>query len=407
MLQVIRSLAAKVALSTLVLGAVAFGQYIPAAGTGVGSGTVTSVTVAGTANQITVTGTCSGTTVISCTLSLPNGLQLPGTINKLTLTQPATGATITVLDGKVVTVNKTLTFDGTDGVTITFPSSSATLVPDTRTVNGHALSSNVVVSATDITTGTLPDAQHSSNVPLKNATDVWTGRQDATGAASTAPAKTGTSLPGTCVVGDLYFKSDAAAGQNIYECQATNTWTQQTGGGGTPGGSSGQLQVNSSGSFAGQATVFGAGMTTTLKQTGVECTSGTISLSGSTWTYPGGTVSGAAATSQEFPITGTMSGNVRFAGAMLSEHVQFASGSVTAVKASIGRPGASTNDEMVPQFSLMQSGSDAWFTFDRPQPPVLTGTYSLVVALRTTGGNVSAISTGAAINFEVCAYVAQ
>lgn len=33
------------------------------------------------------------------------------------------------------------------------------LVPKTTTVNGHALSSNVTVSASDITTGTLPDAQ--------------------------------------------------------------------------------------------------------------------------------------------------------------------------------------------------------------------------------------------------------
>lgn len=37
-------------------------------------------------------------------------------------------------------------------------------VDKTTTVNGHALSSNVIVSATDITTGTLPDAQLSSNV---------------------------------------------------------------------------------------------------------------------------------------------------------------------------------------------------------------------------------------------------
>lgn len=42
----------------------------------------------------------------------------------------------------------------------------------------------------------------------------------------------GTSLPSTCTVGDLYFKSDATAGQNIYECAATNTWTQQLNTGG-------------------------------------------------------------------------------------------------------------------------------------------------------------------------------
>lgn len=45
----------------------------------------------------------------------------------------------------------------------------------------------------------------------------------------------GTSLPATCVVGQVFFKSDATAGQNIYECAATNTWTQQLNSGGTGG----------------------------------------------------------------------------------------------------------------------------------------------------------------------------
>ena len=35
----------------------------------------------------------------------------------------------------------------------------------------------------------------------------------------------GTSLPATCTVGQRYFKTDATAGQNLYGCTATNTWT--------------------------------------------------------------------------------------------------------------------------------------------------------------------------------------
>jgi len=46
---------------------------------------------------------------------------------KVTLTQPATGSTLTILDGKTFTVNKTLTLDGTDGTTMTFPTTSATI----------------------------------------------------------------------------------------------------------------------------------------------------------------------------------------------------------------------------------------------------------------------------------------
>lgn len=61
------------------------------------------------------------------------------------------------------------------------------------------------------------------------------GSVDASGATSTKPMKAGTSLPGTCAVGETYFKTDATAGQNIYFCTATNTWTQQLNSGATGG----------------------------------------------------------------------------------------------------------------------------------------------------------------------------
>lgn len=53
-----------------------------------------------------------------------------------------------------------------------------------------------------------------------------------TGATSTAPMKTGTALPASCTTGQAFFKTDAAAGQNIYLCTAADTWTQVQGGGG-------------------------------------------------------------------------------------------------------------------------------------------------------------------------------
>jgi len=55
---------------------------------------------------------------------------------------------------------------------------------------------------------------------------------DFSGAASTAPMKTGTSLPVGCSIGQAFFKRDAMAGQNIYLCTAADTWTQVQGGGG-------------------------------------------------------------------------------------------------------------------------------------------------------------------------------
>lgn len=51
----------------------------------------------------------------------------------------------------------------------------------------------------------------------------------ANSADATAPNKSGTSLPGTCTVGDTYIKTDATNTAVTHVCTATNTWTQQTG----------------------------------------------------------------------------------------------------------------------------------------------------------------------------------
>lgn len=40
----------------------------------------------------------------------------------------------------------------------------------------------------------------------------------------------GTEVPATCAVGDVFFDTDATAGQNIYGCTSVNTWTLQSGG---------------------------------------------------------------------------------------------------------------------------------------------------------------------------------
>ena len=43
--------------------------------------------------------------------------------------------------------------------------------------------------------------------------------------------KTGTLFPANCQTGELFFKSDAPAGQNIFGCVSPNLWTSQGGGG--------------------------------------------------------------------------------------------------------------------------------------------------------------------------------
>ncbi|MGD0775739.1 MAG: hypothetical protein ABSC05_23235, partial [Candidatus Solibacter sp.] len=61
---------------------------------------------------------------------------------------------------------------------------------------------------------------------------------DFSGAGGTAPAKAGTSAsrPTACTQGQMYFATDAAAGQNLYFCTATGApgvWTQMSGSGTT------------------------------------------------------------------------------------------------------------------------------------------------------------------------------
>src|ERR1700740_1359823 len=52
---------------------------------------------------------------------------------------------------------------------------------------------------------------------------------DFTGANTTKPFKSGTTLPATCTVGEAFFKTNAPAGSNLYACTSQNSWTLQSG----------------------------------------------------------------------------------------------------------------------------------------------------------------------------------
>jgi hypothetical protein len=55
------------------------------------------------------------------------GVATATSINKMAITAPATSSTLAVADGKTLTANKTLTLDGTDSTTMTFPTTTATI----------------------------------------------------------------------------------------------------------------------------------------------------------------------------------------------------------------------------------------------------------------------------------------
>lgn len=109
-------------------------------------GTISSnLTVSGhtTLEGVTSTGaTGTGKLVYdtSPTLSAPTlGAATVTTVNKITITQPATGSTLTIIDGKTLRSNNTLTLAGTDATTMTFPTTSATVARTdaANTFTGH------------------------------------------------------------------------------------------------------------------------------------------------------------------------------------------------------------------------------------------------------------------------------
>ena len=100
--------------ATTYLSSLTLGSALPVAsgGTGVTSSTGSTAVVLSTSPTLVtpVLGVASATS-----------------INKVALTAPATGSTLTIADGKTLTASNSLTLAGTDATTMTFPSSSATL----------------------------------------------------------------------------------------------------------------------------------------------------------------------------------------------------------------------------------------------------------------------------------------
>ena len=98
--------------------------------------------------------------------------------------------------------------------------------------------------------GDLP----STMVATDQSNAYTTGTQDSSAATHTIPARVGVagSKPSTCTLGEMYFATDATAGQNWYYCTATSTWTQQVAGG---GGGTVTVQNNGSAPLTGIDTI--------------------------------------------------------------------------------------------------------------------------------------------------------
>ena len=132
------------------------------------------------------------------------------------------------------------------------------------------------------------------------------GSVDFSAAPTTRPLMTCTTLPETCQAAEMFFKSDAPAGSNLYGCTASNTWTVQAGASGA---------VNVGGDLTGTSS---SATVVALRNRSISTTAPTtgqvLTWNGSAWTpqalpattnatqLQGRNVSGAA------PVTGQVLG---------------------------------------------------------------------------------------------------
>jgi len=99
---------------------------------GLGTGVATFLATPSSANLASAvtdeTGSGALVFATSPTLVTPTiGAATATSINKVAFTAPATSATVTIADGKTMTVSNSITLAGTDGTTMTFPSTSSTI----------------------------------------------------------------------------------------------------------------------------------------------------------------------------------------------------------------------------------------------------------------------------------------
>ncbi len=132
--------------------------------------------------------------IVHATNPTLNSLIVSGTINKVTLTQPATGATLTISDGKTLTANNSLTLAGNDGTTMTFPVASDTVagLSATQTLLNKTLTTPVL---NGIPTGTgVSAAATASTLDLRDANANISGNAFLSGYNTTVTAAGTTTL---------------------------------------------------------------------------------------------------------------------------------------------------------------------------------------------------------------------
>jgi hypothetical protein len=166
------------------------------------------------------TGSGSAVFATSPTLVTPTlGVASATSVNKVAITAPATGSTLTIADGKTLTASNTLTFTGTDASSVAFGAGGTVLY------SGGALGTPSSGTLTNCTFPTLNQSTTGSAATLTTARNIngvsFDGSAAITIAANTTNALTiGTGLSGTS------FNGSGAVTVAIDSTVATLTGTQ-------------------------------------------------------------------------------------------------------------------------------------------------------------------------------------
>ena len=236
------------------------------------------------------------------------------TANLATGNVPKGTGTTTIADGGQaypasafvgISDTQTLTNKSINASEINSGTLSASVMPafsgDFATAAGSTAATLATVNANP---GTYGDAQHSVQLTVDGkgritaiAQVAISGSGGGGGSGSGVPAGLLANMPSTCATGTLYFATDQPAGQQIYTCSSTNTWTQvvSLGGSGALAFTNGSLDIvpavvptlGAANNFAGSNT-FAGKTTLNIVATGVATNTdfaGQLTLSGGSAAY--------------------------------------------------------------------------------------------------------------------------
>jgi hypothetical protein len=184
----------------------------------------------GTVTALGNTTTGSGSIVLatSPTLTTPTlGVASATSVNKLAITAPATGSTLTITDGKTLSVSNTLTLAGTDSTTVTFPGTSDTLAGLAATQTFTATNTFRQINYTN---NPVSVSSNAGTVPVTHRLNTFT---NSSAAAMTITMATAGAVDGQMSIVRIYDAAGAAQTINWVNTQNSTVFVPSPSNGST------------------------------------------------------------------------------------------------------------------------------------------------------------------------------